>query len=72
MLIAQQQPNRQSVINAVSVESRAWEGQCWVLLTQVMANNCMHLDTLAKHRALNSKEYTDVVSVLTWNMKIES
>ena len=34
------------------------------MLTQVMANNCMHFDTLAKHKALNSKEYAAVFSIL--------
>jgi len=34
------------------------------VLTQVMANNCMHFDTLAKHSALNSKEYAAVLSVM--------
>ena len=34
------------------------------MLTQVMANNFMHFDTLAKHKTLNSKEYTDMLSVL--------
>jgi len=32
--------------------------------SKVMANNCMHVDTLAKHKTLNSKEYTDMLSVL--------
>jgi len=34
------------------------------VLTQVMAHNCMHFDTLAKHRALNSKEHAAVLSIL--------
>ena len=38
--------------------------QCYTVLTQVMANNCMHFDTLASHRALNNKEYTAMLSVL--------
>jgi len=33
------------------------------MLTQGMANNCMHFDTLAKHRALNSEEYTAMLFV---------
>ncbi len=34
------------------------------MLTQVMANNCMHFDTLAKCRDLNSVVYTAVLSLL--------
>lgn len=35
------------------------------VLTQVTVNTCMYFDTFAKHGALNSKEYTAVLSVLT-------
>jgi len=38
-LIAQQQPNHQHAINAVSTESRMWGGHCCAMLTQGMANN---------------------------------
>ena len=34
------------------------------MLTQVMAHNCLHVDTLAKRRALNSKEYAAALSVV--------
>jgi len=34
------------------------------VLTQVMANNHTHFDTLAKDRALNSEEYTAMTSDL--------
>jgi len=52
-------------MNTVWTESRAWGGQCCAVLTQGMANNCTHFDTLAKHRALNSEKYTAVPSALT-------
>ena len=35
------------------------------MLTQVMANNCMHFDALTKHGAQNSEEYTVMLSLLT-------
>jgi len=35
------------------------------VLTQVMANNCMYFDTLAKHGAQNSEEYTVMLSLLS-------
>ena len=31
---------------------------------EVMANNCTHFDTLAKHRAQNSEEYAAMTSIL--------
>lgn len=34
------------------------------MLTQVMASNCMHFDTLAKHSALINKEYAVMLSIL--------
>lgn len=34
------------------------------MLTQAMAHNCLHADTLAKCRALNSKEYAAMLSVV--------
>ena len=64
VLITQQQPKRQCTINTVLTETRAWGGQCCAVLTQVMANNCMHIDTLDKHSALNSKECTVMLFVL--------
>jgi len=33
-------------------------------VAQVMASSCMHFDTLAKHSALKSEEYTAMLSVL--------
>jgi len=35
-----------------------------VVLTQVIANNCIHFDTLAKKSPLNSKKYTAMLSIL--------
>ena len=50
--IAQQHPNHLHTINAV------WKPrQCSAVLTPEMANDCMHFDTLAEHRALNSEEF---------------
>jgi len=34
------------------------------VLPQVMANNRMHVDTLAKHKALKREEYAAMLSVL--------
>ena len=34
------------------------------MLTQFMANNCMHFDTLAKHSPVKSKKYTALLSIL--------
>ena len=51
-------------MGTVWAETRAWGGQCCAVLTQVMANNCMHFDTLAKCRDLNSVVYTAVLSLL--------
>jgi len=48
----------------VLTKSRAQGGQCWAVLTEVMANNCTHFDTLAKHRAQNSEEYAAMTSIL--------
>jgi len=48
----------------VLTKSRAQGGQCWAVLTEVMATNCMHFDTLAKHRAQNSEEYAAMTSIL--------
>ena len=42
-------------ISAASAETRAWGGRSAVL-SQVMAHNCMHFDTLAKHSPVNSKK----------------
>lgn len=39
-------------------------GQGEGILTQMMANNSMHFDTLAKHSTLNGEEYTAMLSVL--------
>ncbi len=50
-------------MNTVLTETRAWR-QYWAVLTQVIANNSVHFDILAKHKALNSKEYTAVLSIL--------
>ena len=58
--IAQQQPDHQCTINAVSTESRARGGQCFAVQAQVMANNCMHFDILTKRMAPNSKDYAAV------------
>ena len=38
-------------------------GGCRAVLTAVMANNCMHFDTLAKHSALNNEEYAAVLFI---------
>ena len=35
-----------------------------MVLTQVIANNCIHFDTLAKKSPLNSKKYTAMLSIL--------
>ena len=40
------------------------------MLIQVMANNCMHFDTLVEHGALNCEEYAAVLSILV--MKFEN
>jgi len=34
------------------------------VLTQVVANNVLHFDTLAKHSPVNREKYTVVLSVL--------
>lgn len=34
------------------------------MIACIAANNCMHFDTLPKHCALNSKEYTGMLSIL--------
>jgi len=34
------------------------------MLTQVIANNCMHFDTLAKHSPVNCEKYAAVLAVL--------
>lgn len=39
-------------------------GGCRAMLTQVLAYNFMHLDTLAWHSPVNSKEYTILLSFL--------
>jgi len=62
--MAQQHPNCQCAIKTVSTESRARGEQCCAVLTQLMANNFMHVVTLAKHRALSREEYEAVLSVL--------
>jgi len=61
--ITQQQPNCQCAINAVRTEIRAQGGHSAVP-AQVMANNCMHSDRLAKHSLGNSEKYAAVLSVL--------
>jgi len=33
------------------------------VLTQVMANNCMHFDSLAKYSAVNYEEYAAMLSI---------
>jgi len=45
-------------------QQRLNTGQCCAVLTQVMANNCMYFDTLAKHIPINSKEYAVMLSLL--------
>lgn len=35
-----------------------------LLQIQVMANNCMHFDTLAKHSPVNREEYAYLLSIL--------
>ena len=35
-----------------------------MLPAQVMANNCVHFDSLAKHSPVNSEKYTAVLSLL--------
>lgn len=45
-------------------KTQCYVGQRSTVLTQVTANNCMHIDTLAKHRALNSEAYTAMLSLL--------
>ena len=34
------------------------------MLTQVMANNCMHFDILPKHSPVNSEKYAALFSIL--------
>lgn len=63
MPISQQQANSQRAINAVPTERRAW-GAVLAVLTTVLAHRGVHFDTLAKHGALNSKEYAAVLFVL--------
>ena len=52
------------------METRAQGGQCFAVLTQVMANSCTHFDILAKHRAPNSEEYSAVLSILIKKFEI--
>ena len=40
------------------------------MLTQVMANNCLYFDTLAKHSAVNSEKYAAVLSSLMQEFEI--
>lgn len=53
----------QCEININWAKNRA-QGRRSVVLTQVMANYCMHFDTLAKHRHLNSEKYTVMLFTL--------
>ena len=53
----------QCAINAIWPANRAQGGHS-VLPAQVMANNCVHFDSLAKHSPVNSEKYTAVLSLL--------
>ena len=54
---------QQCVIGTIWVENRAWGGGS-ELLAKVMANNFVHLNTLAKHSPVNSKTHATLPSVL--------
>ena len=49
-------------ITVFEMEFKFWQGQ-------VMANNFMHLNTLAKHSPANNKKYAALLSVLI-NLRI--
>ena len=51
------------MIGTIWVENRAWGGGS-ELLAKVMANNFVHLNTLAKHSPVNSKTHATLPSVL--------
>jgi len=57
-------PNNQCTINVLPAESGARGEQRWAVLAQVIAHNCVHFDTPAKHRTVNTEKYTAVLSVL--------
>lgn len=51
----------QCAINTVSTERRWWER---AVITQIMANSCIHFVTLAKHSVVNRSDYAAVLSSL--------
>ena len=53
----------QCAINPIWAETMTRRGNNAVL-TRVMANNCMHFDTLTKHSPVNSKKYTAIFSIV--------
>lgn len=53
----------QCAVGTVWAEIRTWAGHSAVL-TQAMANNHMHCDTMGKHSSVNSEKYTVMLSVL--------
>ena len=48
----------------MSIGSRAQGGQCRAVLIQVMAINCVHFNTLAKHSSVSGEECSALLSVL--------
>lgn len=41
------------------------------MLTEMMADTCVHWDTLSKHGPVNSKKYEAVLSILIQELEIK-